>query len=89
MGIRVVRSSVLSGLTDREEQLIIVANELAHIKDDLDQINTGLKDHMVEEEEYRVTLNRRVGLLAVLMGLSILGLDGSVLLSTLIKVFII
>ena len=80
---------MLSGLTDREEQLIIVANELAHIKEDLDQINTGLKDHMVEEEEYRVTLNRRVGLLAVLMGLSILGLDGSVLLSTLIKAFII
>ena len=79
----------MSGITGREEQLIIVANELAHIKEDLDDINQGLKDHMEEEEEYRETLNRRVGLLAVFMGISILGLDATVLFNTLMKVFFI
>ena len=79
----------MSVIGEREEQLIIVANELAHIKEDLDEINQGLKDHMEEEEGYRATLNRRLGILAVLMTVSILGLDGEVLLSVLMKVFFI
>ena len=79
----------MNGITDREEQLIIVSNELCHIKEDLDEINQGLKDHMEEEEEYRATLNRRIGLLAIFMGISVLGLDASILFNTLLKVFFI
>ena len=66
----------MSNLTEREEQLIIVANELEHIKDDISEIKQGLHDHMEEEEGYRVVLNRRVGVLSILMGMSLLGIDG-------------
>jgi len=66
----------VSNLTEREEQLIIVANELEHIKDDISEIKQGLHDHMEEEEEYRTILNKRVGILAILVGLNLLGING-------------
>lgn len=69
----------MTGITEREEQLIIVTNELVHIKDDIAEIKQGLHDHMEEEEEYRTILNKRVGILGILMGMNLAGLDGQLL----------
>ena len=78
----------MDSLNSREEQLIIVSNELQHIKDDIEEIKNGLHDHMIEEEEYRTILNKRVGFLAIFMGASLLGVEVPELLGTLLKLMI-